>query len=641
MILNKSLILVVCLLSIVTTVIGQEVDVLALKKQYPKKDLIFLNYDLEVNVEIDDGELRISEVISKSKVLLTEKAKKYEEESIPFYNANEIVEIEASTQLPKGKRYKTYKVDENDFKKIKTISERYFYDDSYALQFNYPEAIEGAICNVSYKSVIDNPIFMPSFFLANYTPIKEMNIRLVYDKEVDLLVHEFNMEEPLKFSTSQKGGKIIKELQLRDIETVDIEGGGRSFQAIVPHIALAISSYEVDGRKKKVMGGLDDLFSTYSKFISEVDEETEKEFAVKVDSIIGTKETELDKVKAIYQWVQQNIKYIAFEDDMGGFIPRDPQMVFDRKFGDCKDMSSIIVSMLDKADIKGNFAWTGTRDLPYKYSEGCGTFIDNHMIAVYYSELEKKYYYLDATHEYLPFGIIPSNIQEKQVLVYQSPTTYKVLSNGVTECEANLNSETCRLRIEGEKLVGHFNIKLDGYQIVEYKNIFDRMTTEQLEKRYQTYFAKGSNKSTVTAINPDHDSRPLDINYDIVIDEYISQAGDEIYVNMNLDKLLEGQKMPDSRKQEVDLRETLNFTKNYILEVPEGYEVTYIPEDVSFGDDKFSCSIGYEKNDKEVVYNYNLCLDVIWLNPDQFSEWNTFIKNLKKSYRENIILTKK
>ena len=99
--------------------------------------------------------------------------------------------------------------------------------------------------------------------------------------------------------------------------------------------------------------------------------------------------------------------------------------------------------------------------------------------------------------------------------------------------------------------------------------------------------------------------------------------------------------MPDSRKQEVDLRETLNFTKNYILEVPEGYEVTYIPEDVSFGDDKFSCSIGYEKNDKEVVYNYNLCLDVIWLNPDQFSEWNTFIKNLKKSYRENIILTKK
>ena len=639
MILNRGLIFVFFVFAIVNTVTSQKVDLAALQAQYPHKQLLYLNFDLEVNIEIEDGELQISETNRQSKLLLTSEGKQYEEESIPYYETNEIVDIEANSKVPNGKRYKTYKV--NDFNTIKTISERYFYDDSYAVQFNYPEAREGTICNVAYTSVIDNPIFMPSFYLANYVPIKELNIKLVYDEDVDLLIHEFNIDEPLQFATSKKGGKIIKELKLKDIETIDIEGGGRSFQAIVPHIALAISSYEVDGEKKKVMGGLDDLFSNYSEFIGEVNPETEKDFASKVDSITNGIDSEEEKVEAIYSWVKNNIKYIAFEDNMGGFIPRDPQLVFDRKFGDCKDMSSIIVRMLDKAGIKGNFAWTGTRDLPYKYSDACGTFIDNHMIAVYYSENQKKYYYLDATHEYLPFGLIPSNIQEKQVLLYQSPTSYKVLTSGVTACEANLNYEECRLRIEGEKLVGHFNIKLDGYQIVEYKNIFERMTKEQLEKRYQTYFAKGSNKSTVTAIEADHNARPLDINYDITIDEYLSQAGDEIYVNMNLDKVLEGQKMPESRKQDVDLNQTYNFKKSYVLEVPEGYEVTYVPDDVSFGDDKFSCSIKYSKTGKEVVYDYDMCLDIIWLKPEHFSEWNTFIKNLKKSYRENIILTKK
>ena len=263
------------------------------------------------------------------------------------------------------------------------------------------------------------------------------------------------------------------------------------------------------------------------------------------------------------------------------------------------------------------------------------------MIAVYHSEKENKYYYLDATHEYLPFGLIPPNIQEKQVLVYQSPSSYNVLDSGVTACTANLNSEDCRLRIEGEQLVGHFNIKLDGYQLTEYMYIFGRMTRDKLEKRYQTYFAKGSNKSTVTNITAEHNLRPIDINYDITIDEYLANAGDEIYVNMNLDKVLEGQKMPDSRTQAVDFRQTMNFTKNYVLEIPQGYEVTYMPDDVSFGDDQFSCSIKYKEDNSEVTYSYDLCLDSIWLEPGDFSKWNTFIRDLKKSYRENIILTKK
>jgi len=639
MILNRKLILISICFMVVLKGLSQDVDLAALQAEYPKKEMIFLNYDVEVYVELKDDELLIKEINRQSKILLTPNAKQFEEESISYYDANEIIDIEASCQVPKGKRYKTHKV--KDFKTIKTISERYFYDDSYAMQFTYPEAIEGTICNVNYTHKIDNPIFMPSVYLSNYLPMKEMNIKIVCDEKVDLLIHEFNLEEPLDFKTSKKGGKIIRELQLTDIETVEIEGGGRSFQAIVPHIALAIASYEQKGKRKKVIGNLNDLFANYSKFIDKVDLETKKDFATKVDSITSSLETEEEKVEAIYSWVKQNIKYIAFEDNMGGFIPRDPQLVYERKFGDCKDMSSIIVTMLDQAGIKGNFAWVGTRDLPYKYTDACGTFIDNHMIAVYYSENQGKYYYLDATHEYLPFGLIPQNIQEKEVLVYQSPTSYKVLNSGVTSCDANLNSEACRLRVEGEKLVGNFNIQLDGYQITEYKNIFGRMTTEQLEKRYQTYFAKGSNKSTLTNIKAEHNERPVDINYDITIDEYISSAGDEIYVNMNLDKVLEGQKMPDSRKQALDLRQTFNFKKNYILEVPEGYEVTYLPEDVSFGDDNFNCSIKYAQNNTEVEYVYDLCLDQIWLEPVEFSEWNTFIKNLKKSYRENIILTKK
>ena len=85
MILNRGLIFVFFVFAIVNTVTSQKVDLAALQAQYPHKQLLYLNFDLEVNIEIEDGELQISETNRQSKLLLTSEGKQYEEESIPYY----------------------------------------------------------------------------------------------------------------------------------------------------------------------------------------------------------------------------------------------------------------------------------------------------------------------------------------------------------------------------------------------------------------------------------------------------------------------------------------------------------------------------------------------------------------------------
>ena len=76
-----------------------------------------------------------------------------------------------------------------------------------------------------------------------------------------------------------------------------------------------------------------------------------------------------DKARLIFNWVQDNIKYVAFEDGMGGFIPRPAASVCHKRYGDCKDMASIITDMLRYAGIKGNITWVGSDELPYDYTE--------------------------------------------------------------------------------------------------------------------------------------------------------------------------------------------------------------------------------------------------------------------------------
>ena len=51
-------------------------------------------------------------------------------------------------------------------------------------------------------------------------------------------------------------------------------------------------------------------------------------YIAKVKELTATAKTDEEKIKNIYYWVQDNIRYIAFEDGIAGFKPDDSQNVF-------------------------------------------------------------------------------------------------------------------------------------------------------------------------------------------------------------------------------------------------------------------------------------------------------------------------
>lgn len=46
-----------------------------------------------------------------------------------------------------------------------------------------------------------------------------------------------------------------------------------------------------------------------------------------VSELTANAQTDEQKTQLIYAWVQNNIKYIAFEDGLGGFVPRSSRRV--------------------------------------------------------------------------------------------------------------------------------------------------------------------------------------------------------------------------------------------------------------------------------------------------------------------------
>lgn len=104
---------------------------------------------------------------------------------------------------------------------------------------------------------------------------------------------------------------------------------------------------------------------------------------------------EADRLRAALGFVQSEIRYMGIELGAGGYIPRSPQLVLDRRFGDCKDMAVLLTALLDELgidaapllvdlDLRG-----GVEALPPSH----GAF--NHVIVV--ARLADKFYFLDPT----------------------------------------------------------------------------------------------------------------------------------------------------------------------------------------------------------------------------------------------------
>lgn len=148
----------------------------------------------------------------------------------------------------------------------------------------------------------------------------------------------------------------------------------------------------------------------------------------KADEITQGKSTAIEKVKAIYYWVQDNVRYIAFEDGLAGFKPEKAQEVLRRKYGDCKGMANLTKELLKASGFDSRLCWIGTHHIAYDYSTP-SLAVDNHMICAVV--LNGRRYFLDATEKYIPLNEYAERIQARQVLIedaFRAHTIYKLSS---------------------------------------------------------------------------------------------------------------------------------------------------------------------------------------------------------------------
>ena len=611
------------------------------KKLYPSEDVVRLQQEIIINIKLNDGKITINKSIFEEDLYLNNTAHLNSKRNLSYSTFFSLDNIEASTFNYNGKAYEETIV--SNFNEKNNLEDS-FYDDSKEVSFIYPNLSQGSKTQLKVAYDIKNPRFLSAFYFGDFFPIVQNKVTIIAHKDIQLLFKPFHTENTqISFSKKRKGDNTIYTWKKLNSKKFEFEKNAPSFRAVLPHIVPIITSFKVNKKTEKLLGSVEGLYQWYFSLVKNINtEETDPALIKLVEELTQGKTSDLEKVKAIYYWTQQNIKYIDFEYALGGFIPREANAVFQKKYGDCKDNSSILFKMLEIAGLHGNLTWIGTRKIPYNYEDVPTPAADNHMILSYQNE--GKTYYLDATGRYIQIEYPSSFIQGKEALIGDG-NNFNIKRVPVVPAQMNSVVDTTYIKISGKDILGRSNTTLSGYLKNNlFYNLENTRKEADVKEVYNKRFLKGSNKFLITSFTEKHKfsyEKDFSVSYDFSIQDYVQNIGSEIFINPHFNKIVSSVKTKEDRQYDIEFDYKKQFSYTNIIEIPEGYSASYIPKSVSFSDDLISIRLSYSRINNTVVCQQDVVLNFIKLNKEQQKKVNTFVNKVEKASKEIIILKKK
>ncbi len=609
-----------------------------LKRKYPDERVACVKSTDEYSFELGKGDDQQPIVMATAKknvsfISLREAAMIQYAEFYDKFSA-----IKRFTQYYKsGEKYYSYS--KNPIDKSAT-SGGIFFDDSRVKFYNIilPRMGLGGLVEVEKK--YNDSKYLTRVMFHSYYPIKERILRFSVPSWLQLDIREINFEG-FKIEKKQEvdGKNTVYSYTIKDLPPLNSEDHALPAAYTWPHLVILVKSFDANGTRQKGFESAADLYQWYKTLYAKCDNQGAS-FKSKTDELVRGKNNELDKARAIYYWVQDNIRYIAFEDGYAGFIPTVAQDVYKNKYGDCKGMANLLTEMLKQAGLKAHLTWIGTRHIPYTYAIP-SVCVDNHCISTVY--ISGKPYFLDATEKYNPVGEYAYRIQGKEALVGKGDQ-HEVLKVPVAPKEQNKIITRASFSLNDNLLKGHLKVTFTGEERTGFHQFYQDLPTDRKKEFLQLVLEFGNDNLNATNVKTsDLNNReiPVVIEGDIDLSNNVIREDKEVYAGIDFFPRKLSSYMPDDKRvNPYEFNRIYTAEDEIDLTLPAGYKVKDLPQAFSNESADYGFSGSYTVIGNKVLLKKSLSITSGTVKKQDFGSWKTFLKNLR-DFNNNIVIAEK
>ena len=324
------------------------------------------------------------------------------------------------------------------------------------------------------------------------------------------------------------------------------------------------------------------------------------EIKQKVAALTGSAATTTDKMRALAQFVQSDIRYVAIQLGIGGWQPHRAPDIFTHKFGDCKDKATLMSTLLKEVGVDSYYLSVNTERGTVTPATPATRWFDHEILAVRLPDdaIDPKLaavfehpklgrlLIFDPTDELTPFGQLRGPLQSNYALLVGPDGGELILLpklapaiNGVRR-EAKLTLSSTGT-LSGE--VTELRLGDSGaYQRATLRSVTaDKDRIKPIEALLAHSLANYRiTKASVT--NAQQTDLPFGYNYSLVAENYAKTAGNLLLVRPRVlgsrsSDLLETK---EPRKFPVEFEGPSLDSDTFEITLPAGYEIDDLPPPV-------------------------------------------------------------
>ncbi|NOZ46343.1 MAG: DUF3857 domain-containing protein, partial [Chlorobi bacterium] len=295
------------------------------------------------------------------------------------------------------------RIKQSEIKDYSAINNATLFDDTRVKYINpktltFPFTVEYEY-KIDYKGFLNFPQWK---IYDDYNISTERTLyKAIIPKNYQLRIKNVNIDLPPKITYHNKYIEYLWDTLF--VPSINEEPFNPYEMESLPHIVLAPEYFKI--------AGFEGNMNSWNNFGKWVNKLLEKENSLPLSTIEQLKEiisesnSTTDKIRLIYNYMQNKTRYVSIQIGIGGWKPYDANTVDRLCYGDCKALTNYTKFLLDAIGIKSYYTLVAAGKKAPEINKNFPSNIFNHVILCIPFENQDTVW-LECTNQNIPFGYL-------------------------------------------------------------------------------------------------------------------------------------------------------------------------------------------------------------------------------------------
>ena len=604
------------------------------QETFPQSDAVIIKDEASMEIK-SNGETNFTQ--HRIMKIFSDPDKRYSHQEIPFNNSVRVVKIKARTIYPNGDQFF---LDEEDVRERSLLSEYILYSDAKIKEFYFPRVDTNCVVEYEYQLRFKSLLYWGDWFFQAHIPTLYSRYTLVAPKDFDFKckVLNDNIEPKIDF---HKGKKIFV-WETHNKDAIKKEAFMPPAADFVSRLVFSPLQFKFDD-KTYSSKNWQDIARWYWE-ISQPSTIPNQEVDLLAFELTAKLDSKEKQIKAIFDYIQEHIRYISIAIGTGAFKPHRCADVLEYGYGDCKDMTSLLIAFLSAVDIEAFPALLSTKghrtlltDMP-KVKQ-----FDHVAVAV---PSNGKYIWLDPACRNCQFGQLPFEDQKASALVIK-PDGGALTMTPETEEDENLTRTFWEIKLNSDGSVsGNLIIQAAGQEELAFRASLTELKPQRRRKALTGFLSSWLVDPYLVGYEFKN-FEEKDSNIFIQVGFLAGGFGAEekgrlsLPVNLNTQNYLNLMFPYEQRNFPVIFDYKFINVDEMIFQIPAEFEIDHMPGDVRLDEPFGLFESIYKPEDDKIIHKRVFVRRKLFVLVDEYNRLKDFYDDAAEADNQRIILKKK